>query len=931
MNRELLKDNAVLMEQYDYDKNSGIDLETITTGSNKKVWWRCDKGHEWMATIASRNAGHGCPYCSGRNALVGFNDLKTKYPSVAKEWNYARNHKTPEDYSPGSNKKVWWICSKGHEWQAVINNRCHQNQGCPYCSGNRTINGENDFATVHPELLVEWDYEKNHALNINPNELSSGSGKNVWWKCSLGHSWEATVTSRTHGDGCPYCSGHRVLCGFNDLLSLRPDIAKEWNYEKNKDLTPNKVTEFSSKRVWWKCDRGHEWRTNIYQRVKGTTCPYCSNKKTLKGFNDFPSIHPELLSEWNYTKNDDITPYDYTSGSHKKVWWRCKSCGNEWQATIQTRCNGSACPKCGIEKSKSTRKNNLLNGEINTLEVKRPDLLAEWDYDKNTVSPREVTCGSKIKVWWKCSACGSNYEKAICDKNRGIGCPYCSGLLPIAGKTDLATLYPELLIEWDYEKNDPIGITPENVTKSSGKKAWWLCRNCGNRWKAVISSRTRGIGCPICASVRHSSLAEQIVYYYVCQAFPDAINSYRPDYLDGKEYDIYIPSIKLGIEYDGVAWHKNASRDDKKNELAEANNDKIIRIREPNCKRLIPSSNVTIIETEKPKDDYLYLEVALKKMFCIMVCNYELKVIPSIDVNRDYFIIASAYEKAHKQKSLEAVNPSLAAEWNYDKNKGLTPDKVTEFSGKKVWWRCDKGHEWQAKIADRSMQHGCPYCMGKRVLKGFNDLITLYPNLVNEYWDYDKNHEIADPSNCGKGSNKKVWWKCNKGHEWQATIASFVKTGRCPYCAGFKVLPGMNDITVTNPEVIKEWDYEKNEELGLFPYNFSKGSKQVVWWKCAKGHEWQASIKSKTSGHGCAFCANQKVLSGFNDLATTYPRLLEEWDYENNSSITPDAIFAGTKKKVWWKCKNGHSYLMAPQDKKRGNGCPICAKSKTRK
>ena len=165
------------------------------------------------------------------------------------------------------------------------------------------------------------------------------------------------------------------------------------------------------------------------------------------------------------------------------------------------------------------------------------------------------------------------------------------------------------------------------------------------------------------------------------------------------------------------------------------------------------------------------------------------------------------------EKTLAYRFPEIAKEWNYEKNGDLKPTQVMKGCGKKVWWRCDKGHEWQAKIADRSMQHGCPYCMGKRVLKGFNDLITLYPNLVNEYWDYDKNHEIADPSNCGKGSNKKVWWKCNKGHEWQATIASFVKTGRCPYCAGFKVLPGMNDITVTNPEVIKEWDYEKNEEL----------------------------------------------------------------------------------------------------------------------
>ena len=59
---------------------------------------------------------------------------------------------------------------------------------------------------------------------------------------------------------------------------------------------------------------------------------------------------------------------------------------------------------------------------------------------------------------------------------------------------------------------------------------------------------------------------------------------------------------------------------------------------------------------------------------------------------------------------LQSVNPALAKEWNYEKNNGLTPMVVMPNSGKKVWWKCSKGHEWQARVADRNKGRGCPIC-----------------------------------------------------------------------------------------------------------------------------------------------------------------------------------------------------------------------------
>lgn len=106
----------------------------VGPNSHNKVWWRCSEGHEWYAAIYSRNAGVGCPYCSGKLVNKGKNDLQTLNPALANEWNHEKNDGlTPMDVMPNSGKKVWWICNEGHEWQAIIQNR-NRGSGCPQCA-----------------------------------------------------------------------------------------------------------------------------------------------------------------------------------------------------------------------------------------------------------------------------------------------------------------------------------------------------------------------------------------------------------------------------------------------------------------------------------------------------------------------------------------------------------------------------------------------------------------------------------------------------------------------------------------------------------------------------------------------------------------------------------------------------------------------------
>ena len=136
---------------------------------------------------------------------------------------------------------------------------------------------EKRYVSENAQLMAEWNWERN--TDVAPSQLTLGSNKKVWWKCNKGHEWQASISHRNNGRRCPYCTGKKVLKGYNDLQTVNPTLAKEWNYEKNDGLTPDEVMPNSNKKVWWKCSKGHEWQATITNRNKGTGCPYCSGRK----------------------------------------------------------------------------------------------------------------------------------------------------------------------------------------------------------------------------------------------------------------------------------------------------------------------------------------------------------------------------------------------------------------------------------------------------------------------------------------------------------------------------------------------------------------------------------------------------------------------------------------------------------------------------
>ena len=339
------------------------------------------------------------------------NSLASVHPELIPEWSERNLPLTPDKITFGSNKRVWWKGACGHEWETSVKARS-KGEKCPICSGARVIEGINDLATLKPLLAQEWS-EKN---KLKPTEVSVASHKKIIWKCKHGHEWEASVKSRTiNGTGCPYCSHNKVLAGFNDLASQYPDIAAEWS-DRNLPLLPTMVTAFANSKAWWKCkDCGNEWHTLISTRAGGSRCPYCSGYTLLKGFNDLATTHPELAAEWA-ERNYPLMPDEVNAKSRRNVWWKCKTCGNEWKSVINARVKGTVCPVCADRA--------VLAG-YNDLATTDRKLLAEWDYEKNSLLPAQVSRRSMKSVWWKCSL-GHSWKAKINDRTIiGEKCTVC--------------------------------------------------------------------------------------------------------------------------------------------------------------------------------------------------------------------------------------------------------------------------------------------------------------------------------------------------------------------------------------------------------------------------------------------------------------------------------------------------------------------------
>ena len=485
-----------------------------------------------------------------------------------------------------------------------------------------------------------------------------------------------------------------------------------------------------------------------------------------------------LLEEWDYQQNNGKTPDDYTYGSNKIVLWICRECGSSFPARISTRVHyrTRVCNDCAKKQSWKTRHEKKI--VEHNIAMDYPQIAEEWDYELNNgITPETVTKGTHDEYYWKCPKGHPSYKARVANRiYKGDGCPVCSGRRLLAGVNDLETVNPYLADQWDYERNYP--KTPEEVFPREGKKYWWICPICGESYPALVSNRAAGKSHDKC-SRKGTSFPEQAVFYYVKECFPDTKSR---DTSFGFELDVYVPSIKVAIEYDGVEYHKDENsfiKDNKKDNLCERNGIKLFRFRDP----VLPSTQSAIRIT--CPDSREFLGDGIRTLLSRIAPGNGL----AIEQQKDYYVIFNNTLLNQKEKSIVRTHPEIAEEWHPAKNLPLTPEKVTSGMRIDIWWLCSKcGNEYPAKMYSRKAGKGCPECgkktrAKKRSLTAAkkNSFILQYPELAAEI-SLDENPGL-DITELSAGTATPVIWKCPKGHpSYPASVRHRIQGTGCPIC-----------------------------------------------------------------------------------------------------------------------------------------------------
>jgi hypothetical protein len=326
-------------------------------------------------------------------------------------------------------------------------------------------NAKLPLSKTHPKLAKEAD-------GWDPSQFTFGSNKKQNWRCKRGHNWLETPNRRSNRSfGCPYCSGQRVLKGFNDLKTTHPEIAKQaykWD--------PTSVSAGSNQKLEWICRKKHTWTTSVSHRTdkKATNCPVCSGFKIVSGINDLQTLFPKVAKEafkWDPSK---ISP-----GSNKRYKWICKK-GHTWDAVVSARTQQrTGCPVCTNLK--------IVYG-VNDLKTLYPAIAKDaegWD-------PKKVGPGTAEKKIWKCKL-GHKYEAQVNKRTqRNHSCPVCANKKIIKGFNDLLTTHPDLAKE-------AFGWDPSKINAGRGVNKDWKCSE-GHIWSATPLNRTsHNSGCPSCA------------------------------------------------------------------------------------------------------------------------------------------------------------------------------------------------------------------------------------------------------------------------------------------------------------------------------------------------------------------------------------------------------------------------------------------------
>lgn len=594
----------------------------------------------------------------GRACIAGVNDLATNFPLLAAEWHPSKNGDlSPSEVTSFSAKSIWWVCPKGHEWEASAYDRVHHGRKCVLCINTR--NGS--LADRFPETIAIWHPTKNG--NLTPHDIAYGSKRIYWWQCENGHEVEAFPRNVIKGLKC-------VACKNGSDAPDRSAFHSSLHPTKNAVSDISQIIRKSTEILVWVCEHGHEWNSDMRKQINcGFTCPQCM--KSLV------ATEPKLAALFHPTKNGELSIYDLTKKTYQPLWWECEN-GHEWESTWQTlRDKGSECTFCKT-----------------SIVATHPEIAALWHPTKNALDVKYFTEKKSHQVWWQCEH-GHEWEETFQTLRRKNGeCGACKHAV-ICGD-------PELLSLWHEEKNGSM-----NNSVAAIDVVWWKCGN-GHEWKSTYRSLEKHGGCKFC----HRSLSH---------TNPEIAALWHPTKNDGiSPYHVAADGFE-GVWWlceSGHEWFSRVRNFNHNCEAFAAAQEPVSKPAIATSAESVPLLETQTVPTkdlskipviwDAEKNEGLALDLMQPKS--ITRVNWTCS-------NGHSWIAGFAYQQKKMDSckkcrvSLLAVNPSLAALWHPTRNADLAPLDVAAKENIRVWWKCAEDHEWKSSVAyENSKEEHCKFC-----------------------------------------------------------------------------------------------------------------------------------------------------------------------------------------------------------------------------
>ena len=830
---DTLDKHPELLKQFDFDNNPDIDIHYTSCNSKLVANWKCSNcGYKWKAQIASRHNRKGhCPCCEERTAIqAGYNDIFSLYPELRLDFNddydasnegvsstrkakwkchicnyewettltgrikngkinkcpacanivrtksyaeqypellnyYSPNNKTPPtELITGQldKKKYLWICDKHGEYEQYLSAQIRglktKYNGCPYCAGKK-VKKEESFGYAHPELIKDYSLENKESIF----EVSLNSDKEAIWQCECGNKWTASFRTRHQGFGkCRKCNPYSNY--ENMLADERPDLEAYYKDERSFDS----YAVSSNKDAIWECENGHRFNMPVYKMTRYTsfTCPICEGIRLEQGVNDFESNYPELAKEWS--NSNDKKANEITSASNPYIKWICKDCGHEYVAKLQEKINGYICPVCD---NRTTVKG------INDLVTTHPLLANEY----SKANQRDVTTVRKdidVYVLWTCPDCHGDYQYLVKEKQAGDNvCPYCNNKRVKTGFNDLLTIEPQLAKRYCLSNELPVN----KILATSTSIYRWNCEHCGGEYPATIKQIKEGY-CPFCNNER------------VLSGFNDLATKY-PELVE--KYTANNPKPASEILYTNQAYYEwqctdcggiyNASLQDVKDGYCPYCENKRVLTGKNDLVTMYPNiAKLYSVNNEKPASEILYTNQSSYNWTCDK-CNGSFNATIQ-EVNEGHCPYCENERVLTGKNDFKTMYPHLVKMYSNDNI--LAPDKTLYTSSFYYKWHCDDcGGDFTSSI-DKLDKDGCPYCNGRKALKGYNDLTVTHPHLIKEWGLENYLIDIGGPENYKFDSTKNVYWLCPKcGTHYRMKIDDRVINDKrhhesCWKCAG---------------------------------------------------------------------------------------------------------------------------------------------------